>query len=88
MRSLLVYRMCSIKKSFDFEAKDHVDVGAALGGLDFETAGKITGSRFAVMTGPLARLHRALTQFMLDTHTTEHGYSEIYVPYIVNKESL
>ncbi|WP_188151383.1 serine--tRNA ligase [Teredinibacter waterburyi] len=75
-------------RSFDFEVKDHVDVGAELGGLDFETAGKITGSRFAVMTGSIARMHRALIQFMLNTHTGEHGYSEIYVPYIVNKDSL
>ncbi|SMF31562.1 seryl-tRNA synthetase [Alteromonadaceae bacterium Bs31] len=75
-------------RSFDFEIKDHVDVGAALGGLDFDTASKLTGSRFAVMTGSVARLHRALIQFMLNTHTGEHGYSEIYVPYIVNKDSL
>lgn len=75
-------------RQFDFEVKDHVDLGAQLGGLDFETASKITGSRFAVMTGSVARLHRALTQFMLDTHTTEHGYREVYVPYIVNKDSL
>ncbi len=75
-------------RSFDFEVKDHVDVGAALGGLDFDTASKLTGSRFAVMTGQVARLHRALIQFMLNTHTGEHGYSEIYVPYIVNKDSL
>jgi len=75
-------------RSFDFEIKDHVDVGATLGGLDFETAGKITGSRFAVMTGAVARMHRALIQFMLNTHTGEHGYNEIYVPYIVNKDSL
>lgn len=75
-------------RTFDFDIKDHVDVGAALGALDFETAGKITGSRFAVMTGRVARLHRALIQFMLNTHTGDHGYSEIYVPYIVNKDSL
>ncbi|WP_339075351.1 serine--tRNA ligase [Teredinibacter turnerae] len=75
-------------REFDFEVKDHVDVGAGLKGLDFETAGKITGSRFAVMTGAVARLHRALIQFMLNTHTVEHGYDEIYVPYIVNKDSL
>lgn len=75
-------------REFDFEIKDHVDVGAALGGLDFETAGKLTGSRFAVMTGDVARLHRALIQFMLNIHTAEHGYNEIYVPYIVNKDSL
>ena len=75
-------------RSFDFDVKDHVDVGAAIGGLDFETAGKITGSRFAIMTGEIASLHRALIQFMLDTHIGEHGYEEIYVPFIVNKESL
>ena len=73
---------------FDFEAKDHVDIGESLGGLDFDTASKITGSRFAVMKGGLASLHRALIQFMLDTHIAEHGYSEVYVPYIVNKDSL
>jgi seryl-tRNA synthetase len=75
-------------KQFDFEVKDHVDVGGNLGGLDFDTASKITGSRFAVMRGGLARLHRALTQFMLNTHTGEHGYQEVYVPYIVNSDSL
>ena len=75
-------------KQFDFEVKDHVDVGGGLGGLDFDTASKITGSRFAVMRGGLARLHRALTQFMLNTHTGEHGYQEVYVPYIVNSDSL
>jgi seryl-tRNA synthetase len=71
-----------------FEPKDHVDLGAALGMLDFETAAKIAGSRFVAITGPLARLHRALTQFMMDLHTREHGYSEIYVPYMVNAESM
>ncbi|MCU7802477.1 MAG: serine--tRNA ligase [Candidatus Thiodiazotropha sp. (ex Lucinoma borealis)] len=75
-------------RSFDFEPKDHVDLGDANGLLDFEAAARITGSRFAVMAGSLARLHRALTQFMLDTHTTEHGYTEAYVPYMVNKDSL
>ena len=73
---------------FDFEVKDHVALGEALGDMDFETAGKITGSRFNVMYGNLARLHRALIQFMLNQHTAEHGYSEIYVPYIVNSDSL
>ncbi|PIE41238.1 MAG: serine--tRNA ligase [Gammaproteobacteria bacterium] len=73
--------------TFDFEAKDHVDLGADTG-LDFEVAAKITGARFAVMKGPLARLHRALIQFMLNTHTEEHGYSEVYVPYLVNSDSL
>ncbi|MCB1842542.1 MAG: serine--tRNA ligase, partial [Halioglobus sp.] len=73
---------------FDFEAQDHVALGEGLGQLDGETAGKITGSRFVVMYGGLARLHRALVQFMLDLHTREHGYAEVYVPYIVNRESL
>ncbi len=75
-------------KAFAFEVKDHVDLGAALGLLDFETAAKITGARFSVMTGALAKLHRALITFMLNTHTKEHGYTEIYVPYLVNRESL
>jgi seryl-tRNA synthetase len=75
-------------KQFDFEPKDHVDIGENLGQIDFETASKITGSRFALMNGPMARLHRALIQFMLDLHTTEHGYTETYVPYIVNTDSL
>lgn len=73
---------------FDFEPLDHVDLGAKSGLLDFEAAAKITGSRFAVMAGPLARLHRALIQFMLDVHTGEHGYTEAYVPYMVNADSL
>jgi len=73
---------------FGFTPKDHVDLGAALGLMDFESAAKLTGSRFVVMAGPLARLHRALIQFMLDTHTREHGYTEAYVPYLVNAESL
>ncbi len=73
---------------FEFEAKDHVDLGGAHGLLDFEVAAKITGSRFAVMHGPLARLHRALIQFMLDVQTIEHGYQEVYVPYLVNSDSL
>ncbi|WP_108127038.1 serine--tRNA ligase [Saccharospirillum mangrovi] len=75
-------------RQFDFEVKDHVDVGAALGGLDFEQAAKLTGSRFAVMSGPIARLHRALAQFMLNTHVDEHGYLEANVPTIVNRDSL
>ncbi|MFT6958244.1 MAG: seryl-tRNA synthetase [Halieaceae bacterium] len=74
--------------TFEFTPKDHVEIGEAIGQLDAETGGKITGSRFTVMYGELARLHRALIQFMLNVHTGEHGYSEIYVPYIVNKESL
>lgn len=75
-------------RAFDFDVKDHVDLGADLGGLDFETASKLTGSRFAVLRGGVARLHRALIQFMLDTHINEHGYEEVQVPFIVNKESL
>jgi seryl-tRNA synthetase len=71
-----------------FTPKDHADLGEALGQLDFELAGKITGSRFSVMQGALARLQRALTQFMLDTHTQTHGYTEVYVPFIVNSDSL
>ena len=74
--------------TFDFDARDHVDIGEGLGMLDSELAGKITGSRFSVMQGGLARLHRALVQFMLDMHTREHGYREVYVPYIVNAASL
>lgn len=74
--------------TFDFEAKDHVDLGQQLQGIDFEAGAKIAGSRFVTLSGPLARLQRALTQFMLDTHTELHGYQETYVPYLVNKESL
>jgi seryl-tRNA synthetase len=73
---------------YNFEPKDHVDLGAALGMLDFETAAKIASSRFVVMNGPLAALHRALIQLMMDTHTREHGYTEVYVPYLVNPHSL
>ncbi|WP_049722593.1 serine--tRNA ligase [Gilvimarinus polysaccharolyticus] len=75
-------------REFDFEVKDHVDLGADIDGLDFETASKITGSRFAVMRGGVARMHRALVQLMLDTHVAEHGYEEVNVPFIVNAESL
>ena len=75
-------------RQFDFTVRDHVELGELLGQLDFETASKITGSRFAMMQGQLARLHRALIQFMLDLHTVEHGYSETYVPYMVNADSL
>ncbi len=75
-------------RQFSFTPKDHVDIGAALGMMDFDTAAKITGARFVVMNGPLARLHRALIQFMLDLHTQEHGYTETYVPYMVNADSL
>ena len=73
---------------FDFPPKDHVDLGVNKGYLDFDAAAKITGSRFVVIKGPLARLHRALIQFMLDIHTSEHGYQETYVPYLVNADSL
>ena len=74
-------------RAFDFEVKDHVDVGERLG-LDFETGAKLAGSRFTLLRGPMARLHRALAQLMIDTHTTEHGYTECYTPYIVNPEIL
>jgi len=72
---------------FDFEVKDHVDVGALLG-LDFDTGAKLSGARFTFMRGPVARLHRALAQFMVDTQTTEHGYTECYTPYVVNADTL
>jgi seryl-tRNA synthetase len=74
-------------RAFDFPARDHVDLGAPLG-LDFDTGAKLSGSRFTFMKGPVARLHRALAQFMLDLHTTQHGYTECYTPYIVNREVL
>ena len=74
-------------RSFDFPVKDHVDLGAPLG-LDFETGAKLSGARFSFLKGPAARLHRALAQFMLDTQTQEHGYTECYTPYIVNREVL
>ncbi|HIF51207.1 MAG TPA: serine--tRNA ligase, partial [Thiotrichaceae bacterium] len=80
-------RVWGTPKTFDFEVKDHVDLGEALGQIDFETATKITSSRFVVMHRGVARLHRALIQFMLDTHSEEHGYSEINVPYLVNADS-
>jgi seryl-tRNA synthetase len=75
-------------KVFDFEVKDHVDLGESLGLLDFEAGVRITGSRFSVMQGGIARLHRALAQLMLDTHVSEHGYTELNVPYLVNADSL
>lgn len=76
-------------REFDFEVKDHVDLGAAISnGLDFESGAKLAGTRFAVMRGNIAKLHRALAQFMLDVHTEENGYEEMYVPYLVNQESL
>ncbi|MDR0480990.1 MAG: serine--tRNA ligase [Gallionellaceae bacterium] len=73
---------------FGFAVQDHVSLGEGLGGLDFETAAKISGARFMLLKGSLARLHRALAQFMLDTHTTQHGYTETYVPYLVNADSM
>ncbi len=75
-------------RRFDFPVKDHVDVGAALGMLDFDAAARISGARFTLMKGPLARLHRAIVQLMLDIHTGEHGYTEVYVPYLVNADSM
>ncbi|MCG3886686.1 serine--tRNA ligase [Photobacterium leiognathi] len=75
-------------KTYDFDVKDHVDLGEMAGGLDFASAVKITGARFIVMKGQFARLHRAIAQFMLDLHTEEHGYTEMYVPYLVNADSL
>ncbi|MFN9806522.1 MAG: serine--tRNA ligase, partial [Betaproteobacteria bacterium] len=75
-------------RAFDFTPLDHVDLGAKLGGLDFEAAARISGARFAVLRGGVARLHRALAQFMLDLHTGEHGYQEIYAPYLVSPEAL
>ena len=80
-------RKVGTPRSFDFEVKDHVDVGAALG-LDFDTGAKLSGARFTFMKGQIARLHRALAQFMLDTQTEEHGYTECYTPYLVNTETL
>jgi len=75
-------------RRFDFPPKDHVELGEKLGGLDFEAAARISGARFSVMKGGIARLHRALAQFMLDTHTRDHGYTELYVPYLVLGSSL
>jgi len=80
-------RKVGTPRAFEFEVRDHVDVGAALG-LDFDVATKLTGSRFSVMKGGIARLHRALAQYMLNTHTGEHGYTECYTPYLVNADSL
>jgi seryl-tRNA synthetase len=81
-------RRVGTPRSFDFQVKDHVDLGEGLNQLDFGTAAKISGARFSVMRGQLARLHRALAQFMLDLHTQEHGYTEVYVPYLVNADSM
>jgi seryl-tRNA synthetase len=82
-----VVRKFGAPRAFDFATKDHVDIGAPLG-LDFDTAAKISGARFVLMRGEVARLHRALTQFMLDVHVREHGYTEVYVPYLVNSDSM
>jgi seryl-tRNA synthetase len=84
----LELRRIGTPRQFGFAPKDHVDIGAAIGLLDFEAATKIAGARFVLMKGPLARLHRAIAQFMLDVHTEEHGYTEIYAPYLVNADSL
>lgn len=81
-------RRVGTPRKFDFAVRDHVDVGAGLGGLDFDAAVKISGARFTLMKGPVARLHRALAQFMLDVHAGEHGYTEVYAPYVVNAESM
>ena len=81
-------RRVGVPRTFGFAPKDHADLGTALGGLDFERATKIAGARFVLMTGGVAQLHRALAQFMLDVHTREHGYVEIYAPYMVNKDSM
>jgi seryl-tRNA synthetase len=75
-------------RRFEFAVKDHVDLGAGLGQLDFDTAAKISGTRFVLMKGALARLHRAIAQFMLDVHANEHGYTEVYAPYLVNAASM
>ena len=74
-------------RTFDFAPKDHTDIGEALGGIDFDTATKISGSRFSVLRGQIARLHRSIAQFMLNTHTGEHGYTEVYVPYMVGGDA-
>ncbi len=87
-RDNVVVRRWGEPRAFDFTARDHVDIGAGLGLMDFEAAVKITGTRFVVMHGALARLQRGLIQFMLDLHAQEHGYSETYIPYLVNSDSL
>ncbi len=84
----LEVRKIGVLPKFDFAVQDHVSIGEGLGGLDFETASKIAGARFSLLKGPLARLHRALAQFMLDVHTEQHGYTETYVPYLVNADSM
>ena len=84
----LEVRQWGTPRSFDFEVRDHVAIGELHGYLDFETAAKLSGARFALMRGPIARLHRALAQFMLDLHVNEHGYEEVYTPYLVQAEAL
>src|SRR5712692_9905577 len=81
-------RRVGAPRQLGFAPKDHVDIGVGLKQLDFDAASKIAGARFALMKGPLARLHRAIAQFMLDVHTQEHGYTEVYAPYLVNADSL
>lgn len=81
-------RKVGVPRSFDFAVRDHVDVGEGLKQLDFASAGKISGARFTLLKGQMARMHRALAQFMLDVHTQEHGYTEVYVPYLVNADSM
>ena len=81
-------RKVGVPRSFEFTPRDHVDLGEGLKQLDFDVASKIAGARFSLMKGPLARMHRALAQFMLDTHTEEHGYTEVYAPYMVNADSM
>ena len=76
------------KPEFDFEPRDHIDLGQALGGMDFERAAKLSGARFVTMTGPLVTMHRALIQFMINQHIQEHGYTETYAPYLVNEAAL
>ena len=81
-------RRVGTPRAFDFDVRDHVAIGAALGGLEFESAARLSGARFHTLRGSVARLHRALAQWMLDLHSTEYGYVECYVPYIVNRAAL
>ena len=81
-------RRWGVPRSFEFAPRDHVDIGAAIGGLEFSASAKLSGARFYTLRGPVARMHRALVQLMLDTHTREHGYTECYVPYVVNAETM
>ena len=76
------------KPQFDFAVRDHIDLGEALGGMDFERAAKLSGARFVTMTGPLVSMHRALIQFMINQHIRQHGYTEAYAPYLVNATTL